>query len=952
MIEYAKRSDNSFTVSDGVKGDFCCTSPPETATIKDYTGDDMYNHALQFNIPALPEGAVRDLLVVAESTNDKLIPVLNIKLKIKNTNNLTHYGYQRTYGKTSDISDAKWNIGFTNSINQNWEFTPDKNDPVNKIMNRVTIPVTEAGDYILNLNHRIQNPPQSSGYTGKQLYSKYEDNTTPTKYSATANTTFKLEKTHYMLGEPINVDFSMEYATGSEGLSDMSILIVNQGWKNGYGNRYATYVLNPLETKYKTDGTVNTVNLTEILDDEDCKRQKDFPVEIRGQDSLPAGKYNIYFTYQGVAVQYLEDTHQVNETVGGKKLTGEDWILGKATIYIHDPNETVGLSVIHDGDEYTYYADREKQYSYSDYTTNSNIEPIYNFTNPFDNADLRSISAKVTVTEEDVKRGYIVLDMDYSKLWVASKDPARLYKISNVSSSTTDKSAYFDNQYPEITYKIDFQLDADALVKIDQFNYYDVPFATSGAGHGTVSIMNNVLINTKATTNSYDLSVNPILNPPIHKGPLNNLAKFSGAYLSVPKTYFTVGEPITVDYYSKGFTNKGFIYITSDQICNPGQYGDLYIKRAQVAVNTKGRVEFTAAEYNLDNGVYTDTNNKNVKSWRNNFTELDRLRSLPAGEYKIYFMDETSSFDPYNVQRSDSGLVIEPITIKVIDPENPDLSIALYSDIPYGINSSGNPDKTGIPTEIILDRVVYEKGENVYFKINGAWVRNWVALLKHDDFTGVSASENKDGTWSRYAQHGTYDSIVTKNGTNNYIKTDTLEPGQYKIVYLFGLTVQDAWTYQPFAVHNNSLSKIMAIIDITILPEGTLQQHTVTYTKANGQQGKIDLGTNTLAQSIQTPTYTKVEVSSTEIDNIMKNAAYSSTQGANYGTADSLRYRFGNYQVKPAERNYTVNIPSDMIAGSNNLAYNFSLTTTNVTVYSPQSFNLLCPTYIFRKKSS
>lgn len=42
----------------------------------------------------------------------------------------------------------------------------------------------------------------------------------------------------------------------------------------------------------------------------------------------------------------------------------------------------------------------------------------------------------------------------------------------------------------------------------------------------------------------------------------------------------------------------------------------------------------------------------------------------------------------------------------------------------------------------------------------------------------------------------------------------------------------------------------------------------------------------------------------------------------------------------------------DMIAGSNNLAYNFSLTTTNVTVYSPQSFNLLCPTYSFRKKSS
>jgi hypothetical protein len=226
--------------------------------------------------------------------------------------------------------------------------------------------------------------------------------------------------------------------------------------------------------------------------------------------------------------------------------------------------------------------------------------------------------------------------------------------------------------------------------------------------------------------------------------------------------------------------------------------------------------------------------------------------------------------------------------------------------------------------------------------------------LKHDVFTGGTSGDNKNGTWSRYAQHGTYDSIVTNNGTINYIKTDTLEPGQYKIVYLFGISVENAWNHAVFNARNYSLSKIMAIIDITILPEGTLQQHTVTYTKANGQQGKIDLGTNTLAQSIQTPTYTVVEETSAKIDEIFSNAGYStsSSDSANYGTKVSLKYKFGSYQVKPAERNYTVNIPSDMIAGSNNLAYNFSLTTTDVTVYSPQSFNLLCPTYSFRKKSS
>ena len=108
------------------------------------------------------------------------------------------------------------------------------------------------------------------------------------------------------------------------------------------------------------------------------------------------------------------------------------------------------------------------------------------------------------------------------------------------------------------------------------------------------------------------------------------------------------------------------------------------------------------------------------------------------------------------------------------------------------------------------------------------------------------------------------------------------------------------------------------------------------------------MGTNTLAQSIQTPTYTVVEVSSTEITDIMKNAAYSSTQGANYGTAASLKYRFGSYTVRPAEVTYTLTVPADIDNSTCNVAYYTTLENSGAS----KKFNILCPTYSFSKKSS
>ena len=159
MMEYAKTCDSTFSETDGTKGGFCCTGlstssvPSGGATYGPgvNNADDrkkFYDNALEFILPSLPHGAVRNLLVVAESNYGKIIPVLSMKLSfVNNDDSSVMYGYYRN--TQSGGIEAGW-ISGANA----WTFPVAKASTHRNIM---TIPVTHTGSYTLKYVARLEN---------------------------------------------------------------------------------------------------------------------------------------------------------------------------------------------------------------------------------------------------------------------------------------------------------------------------------------------------------------------------------------------------------------------------------------------------------------------------------------------------------------------------------------------------------------------------------------------------------------------------------------------------------------------------------------------------------------------------------------------------------------------------------------------------------------------------
>ena len=931
MVSYSKASDNSFHINvvggekDGGNGNFCCTSYSDGTKENSYgsstaaTRKKFYDHCIEFNIPALPDGAVKDLLVVAEGKYNKNIPVLHMKIKAEfSADNTSQYGYVYSKNKT-DISTL--NVGYGAEINQDWTFVPPpaKTGTVidgNNIINRVTIPVTEVGEHQLTFNHSIANPPISESKTKHQL----RDNNAKVQNKYT-DITLSVDKTHFVVGEAIGVDFTCKFnsataVTELNGYGTLTLSIISNDWKNQNGEQHA------IRAKSYAP---NLQNL-----DEKSYHENDIRAFTTKNDGLV--NYTQDFKAGSYSILLVHRTPVQLSNILINKTYREAYVLAEIPIYIHDPDETVEFSVVHDSGEYTYFSNVSEQYDSVGAGKKANADHIYTLTDPFSNEDSRAITANVNVTEADVKRGYIVLDANYSGLWAGNEHTEEQceadYGSNNfgnnnehasehaddlcVSRESTNGSTFtkifFGGKEPlrkvmsggevaqtmyhqGIEYNTKLSLGPNALTrKLDQ-DTIDVIFAKAEQGYG-----NNVLMNTVTASGEHTVSYGSILNPPITKGamkfiPANSTSfsdPYNGSYLSVPKTYFNVGEPITVDYKTVGVTASNvYVYITSAQECNSKKYGDLYIKQAQVTKNTAGTLNFTASSYNLGNDVYTNPNNHNVELWRNNFDELNKLRSLCAGEYKIWLINNGGSFDPFNMQKHGWNLVTEPISIKVVDPKAPDLSMTYWSDRTY-------PNQTDNTTALTLNKVVYEQGEDIPFRISGEYEHVWVTVLKSDDFKGYIVDNlnngfesylNKNGTYARYAEWGS--SRHADDLSGGVLKTTDggvpLEPGQYKVVYLFGQCLQHAWQGKAFPdKHNGQAQKIMAIIDITIVPKNTLQKYSASYVKNDGSIGNIPL-------DIESPSVKDLVTTTTNLND--------STFTVN---------------TTPTTKNITINVPNDV----------------------------------------
>ena len=274
-------------------------------------------------------------------------------------------------------------------------------------------------------------------------------------------------------------------------------------------------------------------------------------------------------------------------------------------------------------------------------------------------------------------------------------------------------------------------------------------------------------------SSSYTLNYSAIPEIPMTKGTYNNSSKFAGSSISVPKTYFYTDEPINVKYTTKGSTG-GAPWLAISHASNEA----IYIKYWTLANNSTATV--------------------NVKSGGkgSGYNGASDYYSLGPGEYKLWILANNCNWN----QRYDN-IMVEPITIKIIDRNNPNLSYT------HGVTTDNlNVNAKAVGT-IKLNKTVFKNNETINFSFgkSGLITGSWVAILGRNDTEYTTLNR-----WS-YAS--------TKS-----LPINGLTPGQYRLFYVHGSTIQAA-------ISSNT---VYAIIDITILPPDASQTFELVYTDQTG----------------------------------------------------------------------------------------------------------------------
>ena len=311
-----------------------------------------------------------------------------------------------------------------------------------------------------------------------------------------------------------------------------------------------------------------------------------------------------------------------------------------------------------------------------------------------------------------------------------------------------------------------------------------------------------------------------VSNLPIKKGALKvpdykfAASTYDNVYIYTPQTYYIEGDTITVTFNTANVSNPR-ILLTTDTIGTAGQYGDIWVRETAVSRTEYGTVDISNKQYDKSSTVSLEWIESNTK-WN--------VDDLPPGEYKIWLFDKEASFagptcEMYKANSTNTYLVTEPISIKILpkDEEALDLSMTHHSDW----KNQGTNDMDGNVnwTALTIDKTVFEEGEKIYFHIDGSWEHKWIAVIKADQFTTGTVIESHPDKekYMRYVEYGHADRF---DPNKNYLETEGLDPGQYKIVYVFGLTFESAWSYATANYQNHSPTpqKIVTIMDITILP--------------------------------------------------------------------------------------------------------------------------------------
>lgn len=451
MITSSKCSDSSFDpAKDGINGDFCCTGLKNGASIdlnNSTTREAFYDHALEFNIPALPQGAERDLLVVAENDPDgdpntddgKEFPVLHMKIKVKNTK----FGYQNIT-RNADLTKLNVQAGHY-TINNELTFNPEITNRAggeHKTLNRITIPVTETGEHTLTFGHSIYNGPSTYYVEGRQVYNANgRENKNDAGTLTKANITLTANKTHYLVGEQIDIDLTITKNTGTS-FGTFQAVIVSEDWLNEYGNQHAIYWSSSDKelswNNAKTSGTWSADDITNVKK----VSTPSFSGPNTGLQSdemnMGAGKYKIMIIHRAkdLKVKVTDSVEPIAlPTRDFLHINGlrERFLIAEVPIYIHDADEKVDFSLVHDEGEYTYFSDVSRQLVDGD----DNVASVATLTAAQvfgTDTTAKSLSLNIDVTAGDVRRGYVILDTNYTGLWAGNEHTVQ--KCENSSYGT------------------------------------------------------------------------------------------------------------------------------------------------------------------------------------------------------------------------------------------------------------------------------------------------------------------------------------------------------------------------------------------------------------------------------------------------------------------------------------------------------------------------------------
>lgn len=759
----------------------------QAGTSNNYQTKDAYDRCLVFNIPALPDGAIRDLLVVAEDKDGDVMPVLHIKLKIKGNNvGLFTYDGLHSYRSNFECFDS------TSSIS-----VPFKREDFKDTM-RFTFPVEREGVHTLTFNAQVTT---DSVTTNNDKYVKGGDRAIVYGWDRTTNngdgyfpgyrlgrgtTSMTVPKTNYITGETLKVSYNWDVV--NEHTAGDTRGAIDLAWI-GIVNADTLAHVNPDNLEINQNGKdvpyVYPPYVVPLSIDSNDSAKYSGTVEI---PNLPAGKYKVIFANHWHVSRWVSSL----ASAPGNGANAEFHYLGEPIdIVVQDEFETTA-KIFHDDVEKggeLYYA---KQGLYSSNDSRFDKAAQWSTQNVYASND---VELYFNATKEDVKRGYIILDWDLTKL---AEDKEYVLNIKNLMYSYGVRSTKHLTTYE----------DGNATYKIR------VPALEAGTH--------------KFAFSSYTTVYSPI----VHKG-LNQTVTYGntnrgnggnylaeGAYMSVAKTVYTVGEPIHVSYNTAGAgtgsnpnpLNSPWIGITKAN--DEGR--DVVIGRVFLEKNAVGSVAFN--------------------SGMNGCVEvIDELAHLPAGDYKLYFRDNSANIYGDKVRGDNIAdnlaeywpqmNITDPIAITIIDPnksnEKPYKQTYYFDEVRYGWTEHEDDYYNGVSGWISLDKTVFRVGEDITFDYNKSEAFGNAVDNRHlylgfapPNFTGDTFITPED------------DNICFGNFADKVIDIpDNIAPGRYQLY---------CCDYEFAQARQNG--SVIAVIDIVILPEDGEEPPVMDLTHIHGDE--------------------------------------------------------------------------------------------------------------------